>query len=66
MTIEGPATGTDSGPEISVSQGFLEGFPSPTPAAEVGESSGIGSLLLVITIIVVFVISRFMMITICS
>ena len=48
VTIKGSAVGITPGPEISLSQGFAEGFPSPTPAAEVGESSGINSLSLVI------------------
>ena len=47
VTIEGLIAGTAPGPKIFVSQGFPEEFPSPTPAAEVAESSGIDSLLLV-------------------
>ena len=48
VTIEETATGIVPGPEIYASQGFPEDFPSPTPASEVTEHSGIDSLFLVI------------------
>ena len=44
VTIEGEIGRAASEPEVSTSQGFSVGFPSPTPTAEVGEGSGMNSL----------------------